>query len=274
MVQTEGQISAAELAAFADDSLPPRRRAQVATRIERSPELRAMVGEQRAALDAVRAVEAPAPARLRARIRPEPSCPPTPPHTHLRPVPLAIAAAMAVLLVVVLPPQGRRNEPTLLEIAQLADRSPSAPAPPPDRAEPSLLNATIAGVPFPNYAARLGRHAIGTRADELDDRKTRTVYYARGDRRIAYSIVAGHALAWPANARRAPRDGTELRHLRRGRQTIVTSLRAGHTCVLSSARLSRDELLELAAWNGSRDTARIHNGLLPRLAPAIHRAAA
>lgn len=45
-------------------------------------------------------------------------------------------------------------------------------------------------------------------------------------------------------------------------------------CVLSGARLSRDELLELAAWNGPMDTARTHNGLLPPLAPAIHRAAA
>jgi len=91
---------------------------------------------------------------------------------------------------------------------------------------------------------------------------------------VACSIVAGHALAWPANARCAPRDGTELRHVRRGRPTIVSWLRVGHTCALPSARLGRDDLLELAAWNGSSGTARIHNGLLPRLAPAIHRPAA
>jgi hypothetical protein len=48
------------------------------------------------------------------------------------------------------------NEPTLLEIARLADRSPSAPTPSPDRAESSLLDATIAGVPVPHCAARLG----------------------------------------------------------------------------------------------------------------------
>ena len=61
---------------------------------------------------------------------------------------------------------------------------------------------------------------------------------------------------------------------RRRAQTIVTWLRPGRMCVLSGARLSRDELLELAAWNGPMDTARTHNGLLPPLAPAIHRAAA
>src|SRR5918999_533880 len=176
MVHRDGQISEEELAAFADGSLSPRRRAQVAACIERSRDLRVLVGAQRAALAAVRALDAPAPARLRALLR---------------------------------------------------------PAPLTDRAEPSLLDAAIAGVPFPNYPARLGWHATGTHADELDGRKTRTVFYARGDQRIAYSIVAGNPLAWPANARRTRRDGTELRHLRRGGQTIVTWLRAGHTCVLS-----------------------------------------
>ena len=87
MVHEDGQISEAELAAFADGSLSPRRRAQVAACIERSRELRVLVGAQRAALAAVR---------------------------------------------------------------------------------------------------------------------------------IAYSIVAGNPLAWPANARRTRRDGTELRHLRTG----------------------------------------------------------
>jgi anti-sigma factor RsiW len=121
------QISEAELAAFADGSLPPTRRAHVAARIERSSELRVLVGEQRTALEAVRALDAPAPARLCARLRPEPSRLPTPPHARLRPVPF------------------------------------------------------------------------------------------------------------------------------------------------TGARRSSDELLELAAWHGSRDSARIHNGLLPPLAPAIHR---
>jgi hypothetical protein len=54
MVHRDGQTSEAELAAFADGSLPPRRRAQVAARVERS---------------CVRALDAPAPAQLRARIR-------------------------------------------------------------------------------------------------------------------------------------------------------------------------------------------------------------
>jgi anti-sigma factor RsiW len=83
MEQADGQMSEAELAAFADGSLPPSRRAEVAARIGRSPELRALVAEQQAVLHAFRALD---------------------------------AAATAVLLVVVPPPPGRRNEPTVLEV--------------------------------------------------------------------------------------------------------------------------------------------------------------
>jgi hypothetical protein len=54
MVHGDEQTSEAELVAYADGLLPPRRRAQVAARIERS---------------CVRALDSPAPARLRARIR-------------------------------------------------------------------------------------------------------------------------------------------------------------------------------------------------------------
>jgi hypothetical protein len=59
-----------------------------------------------------------------------------------------------------------------------------------------------------------------------------------------------------------------------GSRTTVSWLRAGQRCRLSGTCLRSDELLELAAWNGIRDTARIHNALLRPLAPAIHRQAA
>ena len=49
MVDQDGQISEAELAAFADGSPSPTRRAQVAACFERSPELHVPVGAQRAA---------------------------------------------------------------------------------------------------------------------------------------------------------------------------------------------------------------------------------
>jgi anti-sigma factor RsiW len=113
MEQADGQLSQAELAAFADGSLPPSRHAQVAARIRRSSKLRALVAEQQAVLHAFRALDAPAPVRLRVRIRPEPSRRPS----RLRPLPPAIAAATAVLLVVLLSPQSRRKKPAVLEVA-------------------------------------------------------------------------------------------------------------------------------------------------------------
>jgi hypothetical protein len=59
----------ADLAAFADGSLPQVRQAEVAACVERSPLLRSLVDEQRVALDAVRALEVTAPARLHGLLR-------------------------------------------------------------------------------------------------------------------------------------------------------------------------------------------------------------
>ncbi|MGH2961468.1 MAG: hypothetical protein ACRDL3_04640, partial [Solirubrobacterales bacterium] len=71
MAGEDGNLSdaqQAELAAFADGSLPRRRHARVAAAVERSPELRAQVEEQRTALAAVDALDVPAPPGLRARV--------------------------------------------------------------------------------------------------------------------------------------------------------------------------------------------------------------
>ncbi len=248
MVGADGQLSdaeRAELAAFADGSLPAGRRARVAARVTRSPELVALVGAQRAALDAVRAVDVAAPARLHARLRTEPSRK----APLWRPVFVTGAVALAVLLAVLLVPDGA-GEPTVLQVAGLAARGASAPAPARDPVDPTQLAASVAGVSFPAYGAKLGWHASGARADDVDSRATRTVFYAHGRRRAAYSIVSADPLAWPAGARRTVLAGIELRYLRRHGRTIVTWLRAGHTCVLTATGVPRAELFELAVWDG------------------------
>ncbi len=58
----------AELAAFADGSLPAGRRQAVGERVERSPELSALVADQRATLEAVGGLDVRAPADLHARV--------------------------------------------------------------------------------------------------------------------------------------------------------------------------------------------------------------
>jgi anti-sigma factor RsiW len=177
MVREDGNLSdaeIAELAAFADGSLPARRRRKVAAAVERSPELR----------------------------------------------------------------------------AALADCGPSAPAPRPERKEPNLLAASVDGVAFPDYLEMFGWRASGERADDLDDRATRTVYYERARNRVAYTIVSGDQLEWPPDWKQTRRDGVQLRSTERDGTTTVTWLREGRTCVLSGADVPREELLALAAWKG------------------------
>jgi anti-sigma factor RsiW len=254
MVREDGKLSdaeIAELAAFADGSLPARRRRKVAAAVERSPELRALLDEQRAALAAVRAVDVPAPARLRARV--ESSLPRPKPRPRWRglalPAGIAAATAASVLLAVLVIPGGG-SDPTVAEAAALADRGPSAPAPRPERKEPNLLAASVDGIAFPDYLEMLGWRASGERADDLDDRATRTVYYERARDRIAYTIVSGDQLEWPPDWKQTRRDGVQLRSTERDGTTTVTWLREARTCVLSGADVPREELLALAAWKG------------------------
>jgi hypothetical protein len=246
---TDAQI--AELVALADGSLPAARLGAARARVERSAELRALLERQRRAVTRVRALDLRAPARLHAQVQAAGNRPQ--PRARRRSLAFAgslaatLAAALIALLVL---PGGTPAGPTVVAAAELAIRGPSAPAPAPSRSEPALLAASVAGVRFPNYGATFGWEAVGRRRDELAGRVTRTVFYERRGRRIAYSIVAGRRLAWPQEPRRARRKGVELRSLERAGTTIVTWLREGHTCVLSGRRVPRGRLLELAAWSG------------------------
>ena len=114
----------------------------------------------------------------------------------------------------------------------------------------SCSRPRLSGVAFPNYVAKFGWRAAGARADTLDGRATRTVFYDRGARRIAYTIVSGRALPAPDGARRAVREGTELRFAARAGTTLVTWVRGGRTCVLSGRDVPTRELLDLAGWKG------------------------
>jgi len=88
------------------------------------------------------------------------------------------------------------------------------------------------------------------RTDEIGGRETKTVFYRREGRRIAYTIVEGEQLAWPPGSDRAEREGTELRVFRDDDRTAVTWRRNGRTCILSATNVPTDQLLELAAWKG------------------------
>ncbi|HTN22421.1 MAG TPA: hypothetical protein VL120_00415 [Solirubrobacteraceae bacterium] len=240
----------ADLARLADGTLPADRRAEVEARVAASPQLARIVERQGVALDALRATAATgAPARLRARVERDAGVRPT--GARRRGGVLgglaAAAAAVALALILALPGAG----PSVAAAAALAQRPPTGPAPAGVAGVPQLLRADVDGVPFPNYAAKFGWTPAGTRSDDLSGRATTTVYYRKGPRTIAYTIVSGKALDPPSDARAQQRGGVAYRRFADGGRTVVTWVRKGRTCVLSGTAVAPAELLALADWRGT-----------------------
>lgn len=249
---TDAQI--ATLVALADDSLPRRRRAAAMRTLAGSPELASALCAQRRAVLYLRALDMPAPDRLRAHVEDE--------QRHRRSArrrgfvlggALAGGLATAALLAGVVLEDPGSTAPSVAQAAELGERAPSIPAPSARDGMPRLLDASIAGLEFPNYRAKFGWAAAGMRTDELAGRATRTVFYERRGRRIAYTIVSGAPLRFPAGARGARRGGIDLRVFERGDATVVTWRRDDRTCVLSGQAARTDELVDLAVWKAQGD---------------------
>jgi hypothetical protein len=158
------------------------------------------------------------------------------------PVLAALAAVVALAL-----PGGTPGSPSVGLAARLAVRGPAAPGPPPDPSAPTTqLAEQVQGIAFPNWS-RLGWRAAGWRRDRLAGRLALTVYYVNGGRRIAYTILDAPALRWPQAPATTYRS-TRFETLKMSDRLVVTWRRAGHTCILSGAGVSRAGLLVLAAW--------------------------
>jgi anti-sigma factor RsiW len=241
---------AAELAAFLDDRLPAERRAAVEARLAAEPALAAAVDRRRSAagLIAAAVAETHAPHDLRLRIDAlgRTSAPrPRPRRRWLGAVGLAGAAAAAAVVAVL----SLGGKLTVDETVAAALRPPVA-AVGVDQSAPQLLRERVEHVRFPNFAAKFGWRAVGTRTDDLEGHGTRTVFYEKAGRRVAYTIVGGAALDRPGQARSTAVGGVQLRTLRTKGRTVVTWRRQGHTCVLSATGVDAKTLRELAAWKG------------------------
>jgi anti-sigma factor RsiW len=243
----------ADAARLADGTLPDERRAEVEARVAGSPQLASVVEAQRVALRALQSTaEVGAPARLRAGVdrrrgagRSE--------RARRRPALLggAIAATAVVILALVLAlPGAFTSDPSVGTTAALAQKPPARPAPRPVPGTPQLLDAKVDDVSFPNYAAKFGWKPTGARDDDPSGRGTKTVYYAKDGRSIAYTIVSGDALEPPDDARTTERGGVEYHAFRDGDRAAVTWERGGQTCVLSGRGVRPDELVALADWRG------------------------
>jgi anti-sigma factor RsiW len=244
------RIDEAELARFADGTLPEERRAVVERAVAESPALQERLREQRHALDVVHAAvhEVAAPLSLRARVEAERRGRRAAPRARRRYVVVAVAAAAVVLAVLVALPSGSPGGPSVVQAAAIGLQPPTAAAPGRYDHTTALLDARESGVPFPNWAQAFGWSPVGVRTDEVKGRGTTTVYYERGGKRLTYTIVSGNELDLPKGMWKGEKNGVKLWALQSGPRTVLVWERKGHTCVMSSMGVSRAELAKLAAW--------------------------
>jgi hypothetical protein len=240
-----------ELAALADGSLPGRRRKALEARVAASPELRAALERQRSGAAALRGLDLVAPAGLRRRVEAERSRP----SASVRRGRLALGGALAataaaiVLAVVLIAPSGGGG-PTVVQAAELSDLPAMDASVPVDPANAKLLDASVDGVPFPNLHAEFAWQEAGSRSDELEGRRTRTVFYEREGQRVGYTILSGEPIGPPDGARPSVQNGVRLNTVTDDGQAIVTWLREGRTCVVSGKGVSAKDLRDVASWKG------------------------
>jgi hypothetical protein len=236
-----------DLAALADGLLTGRRAAALEARVAREPALAAALARQRIASTTTRdaAAATSAPSSLRERVEAAPRARASSRRRRAL-VPVVAALAVAALAAVLVLPSGAPGGPSVVEAAALGQRPAIEPAPRPATAR--LLDRRAAGLPFPDWSQTFGWRATGARTDTLAGRRMTTVFYAKGARRIAYTIAGGAALDEPDGGDRVV-EGTRIRLVRAGQPALVTWQRRGHTCVLSGAA-DPATLRKLAAWKG------------------------
>ncbi len=227
----------AELSALADGTLPESERGRVQSRIDSSPQLRALYERERqvvAMLQRARETDR-APASLRARI--EAQRPSTAVRARRRLAfggSLAVALAAVVTALVLILPSGTPVLPTVDQAAALATLPPTAGAPGPDPASPEyLLDAHSGSLHFPNWEQQFGGwRAVGQRTDRISGRDAVTVYYTWNQHTAVYTIVDAPALKQP-NTSSTWVNGTELHTLSTEGRLTITWQRDDHTCVLT-----------------------------------------
>ena len=152
---------------------------------------------------------------------------------------LAVAATAAVALTVVLAASGG---PTVEDAAAFSGRPATAAAPAADGAR---LRLAQDGIAFPTWEGE-GWRATGTRAGEVGGRPATTVHYVKDGRAIAYTIVGGEPLDAPRGGVDVDAAGTAVRLFDADGRTVATWRQDGHTCVLSGEDVAGEQLAALA----------------------------
>lgn len=212
----------ADLVALADGNLSPVRRMEVEARVAAEPALACALEQQRSALSLLADLTQPAPLALRRRV------------CELRrrrrrrgivlrrwlPLGFVATATAAAALMLLL----AGGAPAVDDVVAVALR--------PATAQPAGTEQ-LEGLRFPRPDKW---RAVGVRSDSVAGRTTRTVFYERDGKRVAYTIVAG-----------PPLDGSsEHLHTRDGR-AVFRWVRDGHTCVISGS-VDSALLAKLSRW--------------------------
>jgi hypothetical protein len=237
-----------DLARLADGTLEPERARELEERVAESPELSALLAEQRGALTAVRGLDEQAPMALRERIE----------SMRERGVPkrkrarsfglvgaLTTAAACVAVAVAVIVGSGAGG-PTLAKASAFTLQPSTGPAP--SHSFDGTLNLNIDGVPYPYWQDEYGWKASGSRVDKVDGRTATTVFYSKGNKRIGYTIVTGKPVKLPGSAQMTSSKGITFHTAPLHGATVLTWERRGHSCILSGFNVSKQQLLKLAAW--------------------------
>jgi hypothetical protein len=241
----------ADLAAAADGTLAPARQAEVEAMATEDEELAAALDEQRRAMSLIRdaAAEVHAPLALRERLEAD-RVRLARPRARRRwfSVALAGSLAAAVLLAVVLAAPGG---PTVEDAAAFAGQPPTAGAP---ASAGKVLRIMQDGLALPDWAAKFGWKATGTRRGEIDGHKATTVYYAKGGKTLAYTIVGGDSLGDADDYSTITVEGTPIEVFKTSDGTpAATWERNGRTCVLRGKGVPNAKLAELAGWKAKGD---------------------
>lgn len=246
MIGRKREISERDLTALADGSLSASRRPRIERAVAASPDLQADLAAQRRALTALSiAAEERAPSVLRARL--ELARDPRPRRALPRRGWTAIpAAAATAAIVAVLTIGGGPGAPTVASAATLAFRAPLHPAGPDAGHSETLRWPMSGGLTFPDWARDYGFKPAGARTDRMGGRVATTVFYQRGQDRIAYTIVSGGALPAGATTQKSTYGSVRVASFNASNRAVVTWLRAGHTCILSGNRALLAELERLA----------------------------
>jgi hypothetical protein len=164
---------------------------------------------------------------------------------------VAVAVAIALVLAFSVSSTGG---PTVVQAAQLSALASERPAPAPDPERSGLLARSFAGVRYPDWSSTFEWRADGERSDEMDGRRTATVFYRHTHHRIGYTVISGATIEPPDDAERLEVNGLAMKRFRVGDQDVVTFQRNGRTCVLSGQVHDPDTLVKLAAWKAEGST--------------------